>query len=246
MNSIAYYVLSAFAVIITLTVHEYCHGYAAYKLGDPTARNMGRLTLNPLRHIDPFGALCMLFFHFGWAKPVPVSLRHLKNPRRDFAIISFAGPLSNFIMSFLSAFVYLSLYAIFRNVEFTNEMTLSIVENTILFFKLFHLINLGIAIFNLIPVPPLDGSRILGLILPPRIYYNIMRHERVIYYVMLGWLFLGDGVSHFLLSLPIVAANPILSAIASFLSLSNMLGGAIGAISDAIIWVLKLIPFLNF
>jgi len=126
---------------------------------------------------------------------------------RDFAIISFAGPLSNFIMSFLSAFVYLSLYAIFRNVEFTNEITLSIAENTILFFRLFHLINLGIAIFNLIPVPPLDGSRILGLILPPRIYYNIMRHERVIYYVMLGWLFLGDGVSRFLLSSPIVAAK---------------------------------------
>ena len=246
MSNIVYYVLSAFAVLITLTVHEYCHGYAAYKLGDPTARNAGRLTLNPIRHIDPFGALCMIFFHFGWAKPVPVNSRYLRNPRRDLAIISFAGPLSNFILSFFAAFIYLSLYAIFRNVSFSNEITLSIVENTILFFQLFHLINLGIALFNLIPIPPLDGSRILGLILPPKIYFKVMSYERVIYYALLGWLFLGDRVSYFLLSSPIVASNPVLTAIARILSLSDMLGEAISAISEAMIWLLRLIPFLNF
>ena len=188
----------------------------------------------------------MLFFHFGWAKPVPVSSRYLKNPRRDLAVISLAGPLSNFLMSFLSAFVYLSLFAIFRNVEFTNEITLSIVQNTILFFELFHLINLGIALFNLIPIPPLDGSKILGILLPPRLYFNIMKHERVIYYVLLGWLFLGDRASYFLLSSPIIASNPILAAIARFLSLSGMLGSAITAISDVMVGILRLIPFLNF
>ena len=191
MSNIVYYVLSAFAVLITLTVHEYCHGYAAYKLGDPTTRNAGRLTLNPIRHIDPFGALCMIFFHFGWAKPVPVNSRYLRNPRRDLAIISFAGPLSNFILSFFAAFIYLSLYAIFRNVSFSNEITLSIVENTILFFQLFHLINLGIALFNLIPIPPLDGSRIFLVLLPTHLYFKIMRYERYISLALMIALFLG-------------------------------------------------------
>ncbi len=246
MNTIVYYVLSAFAVLITLTVHEYCHGYAAYKLGDPTAKNLGRLTLNPIKHIDPFGALCMLLFHFGWAKPVPINSRYLKNPKRDFAFIALAGPLSNLIMSFVSAFIYLAFYAAVKNVEFTNEFLFAIVDNTLDFFWIFHLINLGIAIFNLIPIPPLDGSRILSVILPSRIYFGIMRYERTIYYILLGWLFLGDYVSSFLLSLPLVSSNPILSAIASFISLSDMLGLAINALSSAIIRLLQLIPFLKF
>ena len=89
MHDLPYYALSALAVLITLTVHEYAHAYAAYKMGDPTAKNLGRLTLNPIKHIDPLGAVCMLLFHFGWAKPVPINARNFKNPRRGFARIPF-------------------------------------------------------------------------------------------------------------------------------------------------------------
>ncbi|MBR3999619.1 MAG: site-2 protease family protein, partial [Clostridia bacterium] len=88
-------------VLIALTVHEVAHGYMAFRLGDPTARNLGRLTLNPLKHLDPIGTICMIFFHFGWARPVPVNSRYFKKPRRDMALTSAAGPVSNFIMAFL-------------------------------------------------------------------------------------------------------------------------------------------------
>ena len=111
MNNLAYYLLSALAVLIILAVHEYCHGYAAYKMGDNTAKNYGRLTLNPIKHLDPIGAVCMLFFHIGWAKPVPVNARNFKNPKKGFAIVALAGPIANIIMGFFSAFLYLLLYA---------------------------------------------------------------------------------------------------------------------------------------
>ena len=102
MNQMVYYVLSALAVLLILTLHEYAHALTAYKLGDPTAKNMGRLTLNPIKHLDPFGAICMIFFHFGWAKPVPINARYFKNPKRDFALTARAGPLSNMFFAFIS------------------------------------------------------------------------------------------------------------------------------------------------
>ena len=168
MNQIAYYTLSALAVLLILTVHEYAHAYAAYKLGDPTAKNLGRLTLNPIKHLDPMGALCMIIFHFGWAKPVPINARNFKNPKRDFALSAMAGPLSNMIFAFFSAFLYLLLLSIFKDIKFNSEFTFKLAENTLLFVYIFHIINIGIGIFNLIPIPPLDGSRILNVILPPK------------------------------------------------------------------------------
>ena len=105
MKDLLYYLLSAIAALISLTIHEYSHGYAAYKLGDPTAKALGRLSLNPIKHLDPVGAVCMLIFHFGWAKPVPINMRNFKNPRRDFAITALAGPLANLVMAFISAFL---------------------------------------------------------------------------------------------------------------------------------------------
>lgn len=245
MEKVVYYVLSAFAVLITLTVHEYSHAYTAYKLGDPTAKNEGRLTLNPIKHIDPIGALCMLIFHFGWARPVPVSSRYLKNPKRDLAVISLAGPLSNIILSVFSAFVYLLTYALLKDVSFPNSFLLAVAQNTLDFFMIFHLINIGIAIFNLIPIPPLDGSKILGVLLPPRAYYNYMKHERTIYFILLGWLLLGSYASDILLRIPLISSNPILSAIARILSLSDLLGYAINAISGWIFKLFQLIPFLR-
>ena len=245
MEQIVYYVLTAFAVIITLTVHEYCHAFAAYRLGDPTARNLGRLTLNPIKHIDPIGAICMLLFRIGWARPVPVNSRYLQKPRRDLAIISFAGPLSNLIMAIVSAFIFRLIYALLRDVTFPNDLLLSIAQNTLNFFSIFHSVNVGIAIFNLIPIPPLDGSRILGIILPSRIYYRIMQYERIIYFALLAWLFLGDFVSDYLLTLPMIANNPLLAISASLLSLSNILNYAITAVSNLIYMLVDLIPFLR-
>ncbi len=240
-----YYVLSALAVLIILSIHEFSHGYAAYRLGDDTARLQGRLTLNPIKHIDPFGALCMLLFHFGWAKPVPVNPRNFRNPKRGFAIVALAGPLSNLIMAFFSAFLYLFVYALLKDVAFSSELAFKIAQNTLLFINIFHIINVGLAIFNLIPVPPLDGSRILNVILPPRTYFKIMRYERTIYWILIGWLLIGDTVSSFLLSISFVSANPVLNLFAKFLSLSDMLSYVFSFISGLMMDFWQLIPFLK-
>ena len=187
----------------------------------------------------------MLFFHFGWAKPVPINPRNFKNPKRDFAISAMAGPLSNIIMAFLSALIFLCIYSPLKTFSFESSFWLSVVQNTLDFFYLFHIINIGIAIFNLIPIPPLDGSRILNVVLPPKTYFAIMKHERTIYYVLLGWLLLGDVVVSALLSVPLIAYNPILSSIVKIFSLSDILGFLITKISSFIFNVWKLIPFFN-
>ena len=109
--------LTALAVLITLTVHEYCHGYAAYKLGDNTAKNLGRLTLNPIKHLDPIGFLCMLLAGFGWAKPVPINSRNFKKPRYGIALTSFAGPASNLILAFI--FILITRFSISPLVKMT-------------------------------------------------------------------------------------------------------------------------------
>lgn len=241
-----YYILSAIAVLIILALHEYSHGYVAYKLGDNTARSLGRLTLNPLRHIDPFGALCMVFFHFGWAKPVPINPRNFKNPKRDFALVALAGPLSNMILAFLSAFLYLLLYALFKDIKSESEFLISILQNTLDFVYIFHIINVGLGLFNLIPVPPLDGSRILNVVLPARTYFAIMRHERKIYLGLVAWLLLGDYVSRFLLSFGFVASSPFLAFFAGLFSLTSLLGSAFEFVSGIMMRFWQLIPFLNF
>ena len=245
IDNLSYLVISTFAVLITLTVHEFAHGYAAYKLGDGTAKMYGRLTLNPIKHLDPIGALCMLFFHIGWAKPVPINPRNFKNPKRDFAIAALAGPLSNIIMAFLSALVFLSIYSPLKGVQFESTFWLSVIQNTLDFFYIFHIVNIGIAVFNLIPIPPLDGSRILNVVLPPKAYFAIMKYERTIYYALLAWLLLGDIVVRTMLSVPMIAYNPILSSIVKIFSLSDILGFVITKISSFIFYLWELIPFLN-
>lgn len=235
MNDIIFYILSALAAIIILTVHEYSHGYAAHKLGDDTASVLGRLTLNPIKHIDPIGAICMLLFHFGWAKPVPVDLRKLKRPRRDFAIVAVAGPLSNLILAFVTSLFVVLAYNFAITTTPGNEFTKNLITVGYNFLYIFLVMNIGIAIFNLIPLPPLDGSRILGLILPPKLYYKILKHERTIYLIFITWLLLGSAVSRFLLSIPIISKNPTLSSVIEWLSLSGFLGNIIDFISNGFI-----------
>ena len=245
MDKISYYILSALAVLVILTLHEFAHGYAAYKLGDNTAKNMGRLTLNPIHHLDPFGAICLLFFHFGWAKPVPINPRNFKKPKRDFAITALAGPLTNILLAFVSAFVYLLLIATLGEISFSSKLLYNITLNTVRFVFIFHSINIGLGIFNLIPIPPLDGSRILNAVLPDRIYFKIMRYERKIYWALVVWLLFGTYASRTLLLIPFISNSPILSAIAKFLSLSYMLENLFSLLSNAIFNFWRLIPFLN-
>lgn len=246
MNDIAYYILSALAVLIILTIHEYSHAYAAYRLGDDTAKNMGRLTLNPISHLDPIGALCMIFFKIGWAKPVPINSRNFKNPKRDFAISALAGPLSNILMGFISALLYLLVFALLRDVSFEGRNFLfRLADNTLLFLYLFHAINIGIGIFNLLPIPPFDGSRILNVILPERLYFGIMKYERKIYFGVLIWLLLGDTVASILRAIPIISATPWLSSLVGIFSLSEILSVAIEFISELMFSFWELIPFLK-
>jgi Zn-dependent protease len=238
------YIFAALAALIALTAHEYCHGYAAYRLGDPTAKSLGRLTLNPIRHLDPIGALCMILFHFGWAKPVPINPRYFKNPKKGFAIVAMAGPAINLILSFLSAGAYLLLWALVKDVAFTSELWFNVAKNGLLFLFIFHSLNLGFALFNLIPIPPLDGSRLLSVILPPKQYFGLMRYERYIYFGLLGWLFIGDFLYSALLRFSLIAESSLLASILKVISLSELLSGAMQFISDAMMWLWQLIPFL--
>ena len=171
------------AVILALSVHELCHGLAAYKLGDPTAKNAGRLTLNPLAHLDPLGFICMVLFRFGWAKPVPVDMRYFRHPRRDMALVAAAGPLSNLLFGLLSLFGYYLTLLYAPKLAFFSALATFLATLTIL--------NVGFAVFNLLPVPPLDGSRIAGLFLPQRWYWQLMRYERYIQVAVMILLYLG-------------------------------------------------------
>lgn len=245
MDSIVRYIFSFLAVMIILPVHEFAHGYAAYKLGDNTARNLGRLTLNPIKHFDIVGGLCLILFHFGWAKPVPINPRNFRNPKRDFALTAVAGPLSNLLLAFISVFFNLLIFSLVKDVRFESDFWFSAINNLLIFINIFISINIGIAIFNLIPVPPLDGSRLLNVILPPKAYFGIMKHETKIYWIFFGWIFLGPYVSRALLSIPLVAANPVLTAIAVFFDLSNILGVIISFVYTAMMNFWQLIPFLK-
>ena len=167
-------------VVIALVVHECAHGFIAYKLGDPTAKNMGRLTLNPLRHIDPIGAICMLLFRFGWARPVPINPMYFKNPKVGMALSSLAGPVSNIILSFIGTFFYaLSIKLGNLILSITGIAALyTPLSYVCQFFAIFAVLNMSLAIFNLIPLPPLDGSRIISIFLPQKAYFGMMRYER--------------------------------------------------------------------
>ena len=154
--------------LLAVTLHEVAHGFVAERRGDPTARLLGRLTLNPLRHLDPIGTLALLFFGFGWAKPVPVNFNNLRHPRRDMIWVALSGPLTNFSLALLSA---LLLHALAMAADFLpngHSMAGSILKPLALMMGFSLYVNVILGIFNLLPLPPLDGGRVMAGILPPR------------------------------------------------------------------------------
>jgi len=154
-----YWILVAIpSILIASTVHEYAHAYTAYRLGDATAKAEGRLTLNPLKHIDPIGAICMILFRFGWSKPVPINEYNFEKRELYTAFVSFAGPLSNLLLAFLSSIAYKIL-----QLESTSLIAYLLYS--------FATINIALAVFNLIPIPPLDGHKIVRAILPKQLRY---------------------------------------------------------------------------
>ena len=171
-----------FVVFCTLPVHEYAHAFVADKLGDKTARLSGRLTLNPMAHIDILGAIMILFVGFGYAKPVPVNPRNFKNPKKGMALTALAGPFSNILMAVV--FMFLSnVLSLFGNSLF--------VQAFYVFFSFAASINIGLAVFNLIPIPPLDGSRVLELLIPDKYYYKFAQYERYIVIVIFALIIFG-------------------------------------------------------
>lgn len=183
-DRVAIYVARALALLTAIPFHEAAHAWAADKLGDPTAKMYGRLSLNPMHHLDPLGALCMIFAGFGWAKPVPVAATaRFRHPRRDMALSAAAGPAANLLLAYVYTVLYkLVLYFAPANLFWIFVfLVLSTMVN----------VNLTLAVFNLLPVPPLDGSRIFNLLLPKHWYFAVMRYERVILLVLFAVLFLG-------------------------------------------------------
>lgn len=165
------YLISLPGLLIAIIFHELAHGYAAYKLGDPTAKNAGRLTLNPIKHIDPVGFLFMLIFKFGWAKAVPINPAYFKNRKIDTIIVSVAGVLTNFVLAILFGFIIIKF-------KITNDYIYQMILIAMWY-------NLMLGIFNLLPFPPLDGSKIVASLLPTRLEYLFYKYERYFYIVLL-------------------------------------------------------------
>ena len=198
----------AFVVFCTSPVHEFAHAWTAVKLGDDTPRLQGRLTLRPMAHIDPIGALMIFLVGFGYAKPVRVNMHNLKNGRKSFALVALAGPISNLIMALIFTFMQTLIYVI------TKNAFLPVVVYTVLgsFFSFAASINISLAVFNLLPIPPLDGSRIANLILPSKYYFTIMKYER---YIMIGmFVLLWTGI----LTIPLSFLSGLVSAGIDFIA----------------------------
>ncbi len=193
-------VASLILIFLVSPLHELAHGTAALALGDKTPKWQGRITLNPLAHIDWIGALMIILFGFGWAKPVQVDIRNFKNPKAGMAVTAIAGPLSNFLIAFIAAALFVPITRLCYPDYAALENPSIIVEALYYCYSYFITLNVYIGLFNLIPFPPLDGSRILSAVLPNKYYYKLLRYERysfVIFVVAFYVLDLGKYLSVF-------------------------------------------------
>ena len=179
------YIVNLLVAMPCITLHELAHGWVAYKLGDPTAKSRGRLTLNPIKHVDPLGLILMVTLGFGWAKPVPVDMRNFKNPKKGMAITSLAGPAANFLLSLL--------VLVIGGIVFRSGWPLRSEIGYYVFIVLVFIAvrSTMLGIFNLIPIPPLDGSKVVGALLPDRVYYTILRYERYCMIVVFALCYIG-------------------------------------------------------
>jgi Zn-dependent protease len=190
-------------ILISITFHEVSHAYCSHRLGDPTAKNMGRLTLNPLKHLDILGTIMILVSGFGWAKPVPINPMYYKDKKKGTMLVGLAGPLSNIMLAFLFSFpmAYLgskygnaridAMFSVDQLYIFNSFSPIPILFNLSRFF---YIININLAVFNILPVPPLDGSRVLSGILPQRQYFKIMQYENYIAVIFLLLIFIFPGI----------------------------------------------------
>lgn len=186
------------AVFIGFSFHEFAHAFVANLLGDDTAKSRGRLTLDPMSHIDPLGIIMLILFRFGWAKPVPVNPSNFKNRKKGMLLVSLAGPVMNFLIAFVALLVYALIYSKFGSM---NRVMYNIFINI-------YFINIGLGIFNLIPLPPLDGSKILAGLLPARLEYNMYKYEQYSHLLLLV-LILTDVINYILNPLFMVAESVI-------------------------------------
>ena len=172
--------IRAIVLLICIPFHESAHAWMANKMGDSTAKNLGRISMNPAAHLDLMGALMMVLVGFGWGKPCPVNANNFKKPKLGFALTALAGPLSNLLLSFIAVIIIKIIYL----VSALTDLVLLDSVITVLYYFMF--INLGLAIFNLLPVPPLDGSRIITLFLKEEIYFKIMRYENIFFLILIA------------------------------------------------------------
>lgn len=173
------------AATLAIVMHELAHGYVSYKLGDPTAKQRGRLSLNPFRHLDPIGTFSLIVLKFGWAKPVPVNPYYYKNKKKGMVLVGLAGPVTNFILAFISI-IGMQLILVWTG-GYAGKWVVALFE----FLQYSTIINLSLGTFNLIPFPPLDGSKIIGAVLPEKQYFGMMRYEKYGYILLMILMFTG-------------------------------------------------------